>query len=153
MGGDRQDSWPTVAKGISHMVSEIWSRRRGNTNWCHLEPKPAHSRKFWFVFWSARCLTSYWGNSRWDKKKATEMSWWENKNQKELTLILVHRRVQQKDNGKVLVVLAQVIIESQKGLGSQRSSSFKPLLCVGLPTTKPGCPDPHPAWPWVPSLH
>ena len=22
-----------------------------------------------------------------------------------------------------------------------------PLLCAGLPTTEPGCPEPHPAWP------
>jgi len=21
-----------------------------------------------------------------------------------------------------------------------------PLLCAGLPTTRPGCPEPHPAW-------
>ena len=25
-----------------------------------------------------------------------------------------------------------------------------PLLCAGLPTTRPGCPEPHPAWPWMP---
>ena len=25
-----------------------------------------------------------------------------------------------------------------------------PLLCAGSPTTRPGCPEPHPAWPWVP---
>ncbi len=25
-----------------------------------------------------------------------------------------------------------------------------PLLCAGLPTTRPGCPDPHPAWPSMP---
>ena len=28
-----------------------------------------------------------------------------------------------------------------------------PLLCAGLPTAKPGCPEPHPAWPWVPPEH
>jgi len=22
------------------------------------------------------------------------------------------------------------------------------LLCAGSPTTRPGCPEPHPAWPW-----
>jgi len=26
-----------------------------------------------------------------------------------------------------------------------------PLLCAGSPTITPGCPEPHPAWPWVPS--
>ena len=25
-----------------------------------------------------------------------------------------------------------------------------PLLCAGPPTTRPGCPEPHPAWPWMP---
>ena len=25
-----------------------------------------------------------------------------------------------------------------------------PLLCAGSPTTRPGCPVPHPAWPWMP---
>ena len=25
-----------------------------------------------------------------------------------------------------------------------------PLLCSGSPTTRPGCPEPHPAWPWAP---
>jgi len=25
-----------------------------------------------------------------------------------------------------------------------------PLLCAGLPATRPGCPEPHPAWPWMP---
>jgi len=25
-----------------------------------------------------------------------------------------------------------------------------PLLCAGSPTTRPGCPEPHPAWPWMP---
>jgi len=25
-----------------------------------------------------------------------------------------------------------------------------PLLCAGLPSTRPGCPEPHPAWPWMP---
>ena len=25
-----------------------------------------------------------------------------------------------------------------------------PLLCAGLPATIPGCPEPHPAWPWMP---
>jgi len=24
------------------------------------------------------------------------------------------------------------------------------LLCPGSPTTRPGCPEPHPAWPWIP---
>ena len=23
---------------------------------------------------------------------------------------------------------------------------FQPLLCAGSPTTRPGCPEPHPAW-------
>jgi len=27
---------------------------------------------------------------------------------------------------------------------------FQPLLCAGSPTTRPGCPEPHPAWPWMP---
>ena len=26
-----------------------------------------------------------------------------------------------------------------------------PLLCAGPPITRPGCPEPHPAWPWMPS--
>ena len=26
-----------------------------------------------------------------------------------------------------------------------------PLLCVGLPTARPGCPEPRPAWPLMPS--
>ena len=26
-----------------------------------------------------------------------------------------------------------------------------PLLCAGLPTSRPGCPEPHPAWPWMPA--
>jgi len=25
-----------------------------------------------------------------------------------------------------------------------------PLLCAGSPTTRLGCPEPHPAWPWMP---
>jgi len=25
-----------------------------------------------------------------------------------------------------------------------------PLLCAGSPTTSPGCPEPHPAWPGIP---
>ena len=25
-----------------------------------------------------------------------------------------------------------------------------PLLCAGSPTTRPGCPEPHPAWLWMP---
>jgi len=25
-----------------------------------------------------------------------------------------------------------------------------PLLRAGSPTTRPGCPEPHPAWPWMP---
>ena len=25
-----------------------------------------------------------------------------------------------------------------------------PLLCAGSPATRPGCPEPHPAWPWMP---
>jgi len=25
-----------------------------------------------------------------------------------------------------------------------------PLLCAGVPTTRPGCPEPHPVWPWMP---
>jgi len=25
-----------------------------------------------------------------------------------------------------------------------------PLLCAGSPTTRPGCPEPHPDWPWMP---
>ena len=25
-----------------------------------------------------------------------------------------------------------------------------PLQCAGSPTTRPGCPGPHPAWPWMP---
>ena len=24
------------------------------------------------------------------------------------------------------------------------------LLCAASPTTRPGCPEPHPAWPWMP---
>ena len=31
-----------------------------------------------------------------------------------------------------------------------------PLLCAGSPTTRPGCPEPHPTWPWIPpemSIH
>jgi len=26
-----------------------------------------------------------------------------------------------------------------------------PLLRAGLPTTRPGCPEPHPSWPWMPA--
>ena len=26
-----------------------------------------------------------------------------------------------------------------------------PLLCAGSPTSRPGCPEPHPAWPWMPA--
>jgi len=25
-----------------------------------------------------------------------------------------------------------------------------PLLCAGSPTSRPGCPESHPAWPWMP---
>ena len=25
------------------------------------------------------------------------------------------------------------------------------LLCAGSPTTRQGCPEPHPAWPWMPA--
>ena len=45
------------------------------------------------------------------------------------------------------------IIESRNGLGWKRpqcSSSSNPLLCAGSPTTRPGCSEPHPAWPWMP---
>ena len=45
------------------------------------------------------------------------------------------------------------IVESQNGLGCkgpQCSSSSNPLLCAGSPTSRPGCPEPHPAWPWTP---
>ena len=41
-----------------------------------------------------------------------------------------------------------VCSESQNGLGwkgPQWSSSFNPLLCPGSPTTRPGCPEPHPS--------
>jgi len=44
-------------------------------------------------------------------------------------------------------------IESQNGLswkGPQWSSRSNPLLCAGSPNTSPGCPEPHPAWPWMP---
>jgi len=44
-------------------------------------------------------------------------------------------------------------LESQNGLGSkgpQWSSSFNPLLYAGSTTSRPGCPEPHPAWPWMP---
>jgi len=44
-------------------------------------------------------------------------------------------------------------IISQNGLGwkgPQWPSSSNPLLCAGSPTTRPGCPEPHPAWPWMP---
>jgi len=46
------------------------------------------------------------------------------------------------------------IIESQNGLGckgAQCSLSSNPLLCAGSPTSSPGCPEPHPAWPWMPA--
>jgi len=26
-----------------------------------------------------------------------------------------------------------------------------PLLCAGSPITRPGCPEQHPAWPWMPA--
>jgi len=45
------------------------------------------------------------------------------------------------------------IIESLHGLGwkgPQCSSQSNPLLCAGSPTTRPGCPEPRPAWPWMP---
>ena len=29
--------------------------------------------------------------------------------------------------------------------------SSNPLLCAGSPTSRPGCPEPHPAWPWIPA--
>ena len=29
--------------------------------------------------------------------------------------------------------------------------SSNPLLCAGSPTSSPGCPEPHPAWPWMPA--
>jgi len=37
--------------------------------------------------------------------------------------------------------------------GLQRTTmsiSSTPLLCAGSPTTRPGCPEPHPAWPQMP---
>jgi len=46
------------------------------------------------------------------------------------------------------------VIESQDGLGCkgpQCSSSSNPLLCAGSPTSSPGCPEPHPAWPGMPA--
>ena len=46
-----------------------------------------------------------------------------------------------------------LFIEPQNGLGwkePQWSSGSNPLLCAGSPTTRPGCPEPHPAWPWMP---
>jgi len=48
------------------------------------------------------------------------------------------------------------IIESQNHLcwkEPQQSLSFNPLPCAGLPTTRLGCPEPHPAWPWMPPGH
>jgi len=45
------------------------------------------------------------------------------------------------------------IIESQNGLGwkgPQWSSGFNPPAMCTSPTTKSGCPEPHPAWPWMP---
>jgi len=36
------------------------------------------------------------------------------------------------------------------GIGPQCSSSSNPLLCAGSPTSSPGCPEPHPAWPRMP---
>jgi len=35
--------------------------------------------------------------------------------------------------------------------GPQCSSSSNPLLCAGSPTSSPGSPEPHPAWPWMPA--
>jgi len=46
-------------------------------------------------------------------------------------------------------------IESWNGLGwkgPQWSLSSNPLLYAGSPTTRPGCPEPHPAWPWMQSI-
>ena len=46
------------------------------------------------------------------------------------------------------------IIESKNGLGwkgPQRSSSFNPLPWAGSLVARPGYPEPHPAWPWMPS--
>ena len=46
------------------------------------------------------------------------------------------------------------ITDSQNGLGCkgpQCSSSSNPLLCAGSPTSRPGCPEPHPVWPWMPA--
>ena len=36
----------------------------------------------------------------------------------------------------------------KKGLKGHWVST--PLLCEGSPATRPGCPEPHPAWPWMP---
>jgi len=36
--------------------------------------------------------------------------------------------------------------------GLKKTTMFQPpLLCAGSPTSRPGCPEPHPAWPWMPA--
>jgi len=53
------------------------------------------------------------------------------------------------------MILVHRIIESYNSLGwkgPQCSSSSNPLLCAGSPTSRPGCPEPHPAWPWMPPV-
>ena len=34
---------------------------------------------------------------------------------------------------------------------TQCSCTLIPLLCAGSPTSRPGCPEPHPAWPFITS--
>jgi len=54
---------------------------------------------------------------------------------------------------KLTLQLKVWFTESWNGLGwkgPQWSLSFNPLLCARLPTSRPGSPEPHPAWPHMP---
>ena len=49
-------------------------------------------------------------------------------------------------------ICKEVVTESQDGLcwkGPYIPSGSNPLLWAGLPSTRPGCPGPHPAWPML----
>jgi len=63
------------------------------------------------------------------------------------------RACESKHKNKIFMLLHVIESQSKNGLdwkGPQWSLSSNPLPCAGLPTSRPGCPEPHPAWPWMP---
>jgi len=50
----------------------------------------------------------------------------------------------------VILEVLSYITESQNGLGWKGPQWSSSLLRAGSPTTRPGCPEPHQTWLWVP---